>query len=279
MGRRRRRLRDRRRLRRSRGGSGRRPGAAAGAGRGPRRHLEHVRRALLPRRGYGGAAGHRPRRHRGLDVRLPRRRLPRTGARQDPGVLRRVGRALRLAGGARVRVRALLLPRQGGHPARHRGADVHRQREGLAVRRAGDAGPARTQGSRPGRHRGHQAGHGPAAFARGRSGRRGSLRDRRDQPRGRRLRRRRGSGLAAVPGDRAGPRRLGRARGGRVRDERRHGRRAHAGPRVEAVHPRVDVRRRAGDPPRRVGRRGAQAHGPAVHHRAVLPALDSWSRD
>ena len=158
-------VRDRRRLRGTRGGARRRASAAAGAGRRARRHLEHVRRALLPRRGYGGAAGHRPRRQRRRDVRLPGRRLARPGAPQDPGLLRRVGRALRLAGGAGVRVRTFLLPRQGGHPARDRGPDVHRQREGLAVRRHGDAGPARAQGTGPGRHRGHQAGHGPAAFA------------------------------------------------------------------------------------------------------------------
>ena len=48
----------------------------------------------------------------------------------------------------------------------------------------------------------------------------------------------------------------------------------HARARLEAVHPRLDVRRRARHPARRVGRRRAQAHGRAVHHRAVLPAVD-----
>ena len=56
----------------------------------------------------------------------------------------------------------------------------------------------------PGDTEGTEAGDGPAARA-GRGGRRrGPLRDRRDQPRGRRVGRRRGPGLAAVPGDRAG---------------------------------------------------------------------------
>ena len=168
------------------------------------------------------------------------------GAREDPGLLRRVGRALRLAGGAGVRVRALLLPRQGGHPARHRGPDVHRQREGLAVRRPGDAGAARAQGA------------GRRATPRAPSWCMDLLRSRVEEA-GVEVRYETGAtnlvadesgavvgaGLAAVPGDRAGPRRLGRAGGGRLRDERGHGRRAHAGARVEAVHPRVDVRRRA----------------------------------
>ena len=47
----------------------------------------------------------------------------------------------------------------------------------------------------------------------------------------------------------------------------------HARARLEAVHPRLDVRRRARHPARRVGRWRAQAHGRAVHHRAVLPAV------
>ena len=45
-----------------------------------------------------------------------------------------------------VAVRAQLLPGKGGHPAEHRGLDVHRQREGVAVQEHGGAGAARTQG-------------------------------------------------------------------------------------------------------------------------------------
>ncbi|WP_278258460.1 hypothetical protein [Nocardioides convexus] len=41
----------------------------------------------------------------------------------------------------------------------------------------------------------------------------------------------------------------------------------------KSVHPRLDVRRRPGDPARPVGRRGTGAHGGAVHHRALLPAV------
>ena len=73
--------------------------------------------------------------------------------------------------------------------------------------------------------------------------------------------------------DRGRARRRGGARGRRLRDEPRHGRRVHARARLEAVHARLDVRRRARHPARRVGRRRAQAHGRAVHHRAVLPAV------
>ena len=59
------------------------------------------------------------------------------------------------------------------------GADVHRQREGLALPRAGRPGAARPQGAGARRHRGHPDGHGPAARP-GRGGRRrGPLRDRR----------------------------------------------------------------------------------------------------
>ena len=104
-------------------------------------------------------------------------------ARQDPRLLRRLGRALRLAGGAGLRVRALLLPREGRDPARHPGADVHRQREGLALQAS--------------RRRRHRAGHKVPVpgdtegtkmvmdllrdARRGGRGR-GPLRDRRDQP-------------------------------------------------------------------------------------------------
>ena len=46
-----------------------------------------------------------------------------------------------------MRVRALALPGEGGDPARHPGADVHRQREGAPVPRHRQAGTARAQGA------------------------------------------------------------------------------------------------------------------------------------
>ena len=103
--------------------------------------------------------------------------------------------------------------------------------------------------------------------------RRGALRDRGDQPGGVRRRRCRRPGLAQLRRARRDRCAVRRGRGRRVRDECRHGGRAHAGPGLEAVHAGVDVRRRARHPARRLGGCGAQAHGRAVHHRPVLPAV------
>ncbi len=130
----------------------------------------------------------------------------------------------------------------------------------------------------PGDTGGHQDGDGPAARAGRGGGGRGPLRDRGHQPGPRRGGGRRRRRVALVRNER-GRGRPGCGRGRRrLRDEPRHGRRAHPGPGLEAVHPRVDVRRRARHPPRPVGGRRAQAHGRAVHHRAGLPAVDPADR-
>ena len=78
---------------------------------------------------------------------------------------------------------------QGGGSAGHRGAVLHRQREGVAVLRAGRTRAARSfcAGARGTRRRRH--GHRPAAQASRRSGRPDPLRDRRHQPHCRRRRR------------------------------------------------------------------------------------------
>ncbi len=47
---------------------------------------------------------------------------------------------------------------------------------------------------------------------------------------------------------------------------------------AKLVHARLDVRRRAGHPARDVGRRRPQAHGRAVHHRTLLPAVGAGHR-
>ena len=86
---------------------------------------------------------------------LPGRGVPRPRARQDPGLLRGQRRALRLARGPRVRVRAQLLPGQVVVPPGTEGLSLHRQREGLAVLRAGQAGPTGTFG--PGSRRARRA--------------------------------------------------------------------------------------------------------------------------
>ena len=83
-----------------------------------------------------------------------------------------------------------LLREEGGHPARHRGPDVHRQREGPPLPRPREARAARPQGAGPRRHRRRQDGAGPARRADRRDRHRGALRDRRERPgRGRRARR------------------------------------------------------------------------------------------
>ena len=74
-------------------------------------------------------------------------------------------------------------PREGGHPARHPGPDVHRQREGVALQGGRPARAARPQGAGARRHRGHQARDGPAARPLRGGRRRGALRDRRDPAR------------------------------------------------------------------------------------------------
>ena len=111
------------------------------------------RRPLLPRWRHGGAARRRRRGLRGGDVQVPDGGQPRPRRGQDPGLLRRQRRALRLDRGARHGVRAVALPGQGRHPARHRRADVHRQREGLPLPRHRQAGSARPQGAQARRHR------------------------------------------------------------------------------------------------------------------------------
>ena len=104
-------------------------------GRGVRRHQRDGGRALLPRRRYSGAAGHRRRGLRRGDVQVPDGGQPGPRRGQDPRLLRRQRRALRLDRGAGHGVRAVALREEGRHPARHAGADVHRQREGAPVPR------------------------------------------------------------------------------------------------------------------------------------------------
>ena len=251
-------LRDRRRLRGGQRGGGRGQGAGAGEGRRGGRHHRDGRRPLLPRWGHRRSDRHRPPGQRRGDVLLPGRGVPRPRARQDPGLLRGQRRALRLARGPRVRVRAQLLPGQGRGAARHRGAVLHRQREGLAVLRAGQAGPTGTFG--PGSRRARRGGDGdrPAGQARRRTGCAGALRDRGDQPGRRRRRRRRRGALEALRRDRCHPGQGGGDRRRRLRDEPRHGRQAHpgAGPAAQdqaprpggALHPRQPQRRRSGHP-------------------------------
>ena len=270
--------------------------SAAAAGReragartrgGSRRHLVDGRRSLLPRRRNRGPAGHRARRLGRGDVQVPGRGVPRARARQDPRLLRRQRRALQLAGGLGLSVRAQLLPRQGGRPARHRGAVVHRQREGVAVLRAGDTRAARTLGAGARRTGWRVDGHRPAAQAGRRARGADPLRDRRDQPR----RRRRCGGrrrVEALHRNRCGQGEFGDHRRRRLRDEPRDGRRAHpgAGPAAahqaprpgRALHPGQPQRRRSRHPARRLGRRRRQAPGPAVHHRRRLPAGDPAHR-
>ena len=147
--RRRGRLRHRRRLRRARGGPGRRAGAAARAGRGPRRH-----RRACPAATSTSAAARRCSRPPATRTRademyeLPAGRHATTPSRRRsaPTATASVEHFdwLEALG---FEFERSLLPREGGDPARHRGPDVHRQREGLAVPRAGRAGPARPQGA------------------------------------------------------------------------------------------------------------------------------------
>ena len=112
------------------------------------------------------------------------------------------------------------------------GADVHRQREGLALPRPGRARAARPQGAGARRHRGRPHGHGPAAGQGRRGRRRGPLRDRRLAP-GRPTTRCRGRRrVALLRRDRLRPRRRRRAGGRWFRDEPGHGRRAHPGARA-----------------------------------------------
>ena len=193
-----------------------------------------------------------------------------------------LGRALRLARGAGLRVRALLLPGEGGDPARHPGADVHRQREGLALPATRPCPaprghkvpvPGDTEGTKMVMDLLRDAGRG------GR--RRGPLRDRRDQPRGLRRsgargRRRRG-GRSTRPAWSRAPAVVIAAGGFVMNPDMVAAYTPALG--VEAVHARLDVRRRARHPARRVGRRRAQAHGRAVHHRADLPAVGAGHRD
>ena len=74
-------------------------------------------------------------------------------------------RALRLVGGLGLSVRAQLLPGQGGRPARHRGAVLHRQRDGLAVHGAGEARAARSLRAGARRTGWRRDGHRPPAEA------------------------------------------------------------------------------------------------------------------
>ena len=121
----------------------------------------------------------------GGDVQVSGRGVARTRARQDPRVLRGQRRALQLAGGLGFSVRAQLLPGEGGHPAEHRRADVHRQREGVAVQGPGRSCAARAQGAGARRHGRRQHGDRPAAQARRRARRADALRDRSDGARSR----------------------------------------------------------------------------------------------
>ena len=86
--------------------------------------------------------------------------------------------------------------------------------------------------------------------------------------------------LEAVRGDRRAAGERGGARGRRVRDERRDGRRAHPPARARSCScsastydDGLGIRLGAS-----VGARAA-AHGPGVHHRAVLPAVAAGHRD
>ena len=82
-----------------------------------RRHVRHVGRADLPGRRHAGATGVRLRGLAGGDVQVPDGRLRSRSRRgQDPGLLRRERRALRLAGRARRAVQAQLLPGAGLEP-------------------------------------------------------------------------------------------------------------------------------------------------------------------
>ena len=274
--RRRRRLRHRRRLRRPRGRSRRRAGAAAGAGRGPRRHVEHVRRPLLPRRRHGGAAGDRPRGLRRRDVRLPGRRHARTPTRT---------RSAPTATGSVEHfdwLEALGFEfERSFFPGK---AVIQPGTEGLMYTGNEKVWPFRDQAAPaprghkvpvPGRHRGHQARDGPAPRP-GRGGRRrGPLRDRRDQPGRRRVRRRRRAwpgGGSRRPGWSA-PARSCIAAGGFVMNADMVAEYTPALG-VEAVHAGIDVRRRAGHPARRSPSAPSCEHmDAAVHHRAVLPAV------
>ena len=159
------------------------------------------------------------------------------------------------------------------------GADVHRQREGLALQGAGGAGAARAQGAGARRHRGHQDRHGPAAQpASRRRASRSATRPARptwwppttgavvgvawrsfDE-----------TGVVAAPA-------VVVAAGGFVMNPDMVAEHTPAlGSKLFTLGSTYDdglgIRLGA------VGRRGAQAHGRAVHHRAGLPAVGAGDR-
>ena len=156
-----------------------------------------------------------------------------------------------------------LLPGEGGHPARHRGADVHRQREGVAVQ-----GPGRCRRRAGTRCRCPATPAAPSMVIdlllkrADELGVADALRDRSDGPRS--------VDDGAVVGvawkhfDETGAIRAKAvviAAGGFVMNPEMVA--AHTPTaRREAVRARQDIRRRARHPARSVGRRRRQAHGP-----------------
>ncbi len=176
------RFRHRRRLRRGQRGRRRSAGAGAGArGRG-RRHDFACRRPLLPRRRHRGPAGDRASRLRRGDVQVSGRGVARARSREDPRLLRRQRRALQLVGGLGFSVRTQLLPGQGRRSAGHRRPELHRQRKGLAVLRAGHPLAARAFRAGARRTRRRVDGDRSTGQTRRRAGRADPIRDRGNQP-------------------------------------------------------------------------------------------------
>ena len=122
------------------------------------------------------ATGHPDSRRR--DVQVPGRGVDGSRPREDPRLLRRQRRALQLAGGLGFSVRAQLLPGKDRRPAGHRGPVVHRQREGVAVHRTGEARSAWPLRAGARGTRRCRDGHRPAGQTGRRTRRSGPLRDR-----------------------------------------------------------------------------------------------------
>ena len=142
------------------------------------------RRSLLPRRRDRGPAGHRSRR-------LAPRRCTSTWSRCPANPSTDKIRAycdgsvehFNWLEDLGFQFERSYLPGQGRRPAGHRGPVLHRQRKGVAVLRAGEAGAARPLGAGARRIGRRVDGHRPAAEAGRRPRRADPLRNRGDQPR------------------------------------------------------------------------------------------------
>jgi hypothetical protein len=190
----------RRMCRDCRGGSGRlRVGTRAQ--RRVQRFHGGRRGSFLSGRGYGSPDRVRISRRCPGVVRLPHRGL--LGARRGENRRLRagVGRAFRLAGGARCSFRAQLLRFQGGRPAGSGVSDLDRQRAGVAVSRSSPARAPRAQSRIRGHGRRRRAGTQQTRRACGGNRRRGCFRHQGRWTGGRR--RESGRGRARAPARRS----------------------------------------------------------------------------